>query len=224
MKKIINIIYAISVFVVGTASVFSTSYAATISYQGTIIPPFSSGVGSGSTGGLNWVDGNGATDFWSTVTGSVGARGWIDEQADETDFWSFAVGSEGTSLDIWAQRGDQSSGLDTAFSIYSGITTADESAFVNRSDFGGIIFSSSADDELSNDGPFGDPALYNIAFEEGIYTIAIGGFASNGEGPFSYNLSIGTPGTAPSAVPLPGALLFFATGILGFMGARRGKQ
>ena len=148
MKKITNIIYAITVFVVGTASVFSTSHAATISYQGTITPPFSSGIGLGSTGGQSWVNEDGATDFRSTVAGSVGARGWTDEIAEETDFWSFVVGSEGASLDIWALRGDEN--LDTALSIYSGITTADESTFKNSSDFGGMIFSTSADDEISS--------------------------------------------------------------------------
>ena len=73
-------------------------------------------------------------------------------------------------------------------------------------------------------GPFGDPAVYNMAFDEGIYTIAIGGFASDGEGPFSYELSIGTSGSAPSAVPIPGAFLFFATGLFGFVSVRRSKQ
>jgi len=223
MKNITNLIYAIIVF--GAAS---TSYAATISYQGTISPPFSSGIGSGSTGGQSWVDGDGATDFWSTVTGSVGGDSWIEGIAEETDFWSFAVGPGGTSLDIWALRDDESSGLDTVFSIYSGITTADESEFSSFDDsgevinFGGIAFSEFADDQIpNNEGPFGDPAIYNMAFDEGIYTIAIGGFASDGEGPFSYELSIGTPGTAP--VPIPGAFLFFATGLLGFVSVRKCK-
>jgi hypothetical protein len=91
-----------------------------------------------------------------------------------------------------------------------------------------------------------------MAFDEGIYTIAIGGFLSDGEEPFSYDLSIGTPGTAPAppdfeldiasssarraleptkpplpqpaVVPIPGAFLFFATGLLGFVSARKFKQ
>ena len=70
-----------------------------------------------------------------------------------------------------------------------------------------------------------------MAFEEGIYTIAIGGYASDGEGPFSYELSIGTPGSAPTSVdfspnpvPIPGAFLFFATGLLGFVSVRKCKQ
>ncbi len=213
MKKITNLIYAI--IVAGITTVFSISYAATISYQGTITPPFSSGIGSGSTGGQSWVDGNGTTDFWS-----------------------FAVGSGGASLDIWALRDNESAGLDPVFSIYSGITTADESEFItfddgfDVTDFGGITFSEFADDEIPHDeGPFGDPALYNMAFEEGIYTIAIGGYASDGEGPFSYELSIGTPGSAPTSVdfspnpvPIPGAFLFFATGLLGFVSVRKCKQ
>ncbi len=233
MKKITNLIYAI--IVAGITTVFSTSYAATISYQGTITPPFSSGIGSGSTGRQSWVDGNGTTDFWSTVTGSVGGDGWIEGIAEETDFWSFAVGPGGASLDIWALRDNESTDLDPAFSIYSGITTADESEFISSSgfeSFGGITFSEVADDEIPNDeGPFGDPALYNMAFEEGIYTIAVGGFASDDEGPFSYELSIGTPGSAPASVdfspnpvPIPGAFLFFATGLFGFVSVRKCKQ
>lgn len=194
-----------------------SSHAATISYQGTIIPSFNSGIGSGSTGGQSWVDEDGTTDdFWSTVTGSVGDL----LRAEDTDFWFFSVGPEGTSLDIWALRGDES--LDTIFSIYSGITTAEMSKFQAFSDFGGIIFSKFADDEIPNAGPFGDPAIYNMAFDEGIYTIAIGRLSGGPSSP--YELSIGTPGSAPNfanlvpgPVPLPGAFLFFATGLLGFV-------
>lgn len=229
MKNFTNLIYII--IVAGTATIFSTAHAATISYQGTITPPFSSGIGSGSTGGQSWVDENGDTDFWSTVTGLVGGDGWIEEIAEETDFWSFSVGPGGVSLDIWAFRDDESTGLDPALSIYSGITTADESEFLITSDFGGITFSEFADDEIPSEvGPFGDPAIYNMAFDEGIYTIAIGGYASDSEGPFSYELSIGTPGSAPvpagfepSPVPIPGAFWFFATGLLGFVSARKSK-
>jgi hypothetical protein len=249
MKSITSIIYSIIAILVVTVSVFSTSHAVTISYQGTITPSFSSGIGSGSTGGQAWIDEIGASDSWSTVTGSVGDRGWVDSIAEKTDFWSFAVGPGGTSLDIWALRGDDD--LDPALSIYSGITTADESTFQNGSNFGGITFSKAADDEIPNDGTFGDPAVYNMAFDEGLYTIAIGGYASDSEGPFSYDLSIGTPGTAPAppdfaldiasssaraleptkpplpqpaVVPIPGAFLFFATGLFGFVSARKFKQ
>jgi hypothetical protein len=223
MRSIANIIYVFTVILVGAAGVSSTALAATISYQGTVVPSFSSGIGSGSTGGQNWVDEPGASGFWSTVTGSVG-NGLGTNSAEETDFWSFSVGPGGTSLDIWALRDDES--LDTALTIYSGITTADESKFDGFGDFGGIIFSKFADDEIPNPGLFGDPAIYNMAFDEGIYTIAVGGLSG---GPSSYELSIGTPGSAPNSnpvpdpVPIPGALLFFATGLLGFISIRGRK-
>jgi hypothetical protein len=232
MKSIHNMIYVLAVIVVGVAGVSSASQAATISYQGTVIPSFSSGIGSGSTAGQNWVDEPGASGFWSTVTGSVGGSGWIDGNAKETAFWSFSVGPGGTSLDIWALRGDEK--LDTAFSVYSGITTADEAKFSVDGfddigvDFGGITFLGFADDELPNQGEFGDPAIYNMAFDEGIYTIAIGGYVSDGEGPFPYELSIGTPGSAPNSVslepvPLPSTFFLFATGLLGFVSVRKYK-
>ena len=222
MKSISSLIYLISIIVVGTANVFSTSHAATISYQGTIIPPFSSGIGLGSTPSYSWEGERGSSGFWSTVTGTVGARGWIEERAEEMDFWSFVVGPGGVSLDIWAARGDEH--LDTVFSIYSGITTADESKFKNTRDFGGITFSRFADDEIPNAGPYGDPDIHNMAFDEGIYTIAIGGYYSNAEGPFSYELSIGASNFELNPVPIPGAFLFFITALLGFVSVRRCQQ
>ncbi len=179
------------------AGSFSLAGAAPISYEGSIGNPMGS------------------------VFGKVYGHGWSENIASQTDFWSFEVGAGGMRLDIWAQRLD--TGLDSVFSLYSGTTEADESEFMNRASFGGMTFLQYADDEITSEGPYGDPALCNIFLDKGTYTLAMGGFASAGKGPFAYELSIGNPGDAPvpDSVPLPAAFWLLGSGLAGLVSFKK---
>jgi hypothetical protein len=157
-----------------------------------------------------------------TVNGTVGGSGWVDRVAVEVDFWSFDVGPAGGTFDIWGARLD--SELDLVFSLYEGTTAVDESEFLNRSDFGGMSYIDFADDEIFHSGPYGDPSLYSLFLPTGDYTIAIGGYASGGSGPYAYELTIGNPGDAPNPVPVPAAVWLFLSGLVGLFGASRKKK
>ncbi|MCU7917730.1 MAG: VPLPA-CTERM sorting domain-containing protein [Candidatus Thiodiazotropha sp. (ex Epidulcina cf. delphinae)] len=185
-----------------------SAQAASISYEGMI--------GSGG-------------DPRGSVSGSVGGYGWFEDVASQVDFWRFDVGSSGAKVDIWATRSDQA--LDPAFSLYSGMTSVDESALDGSADFGGMVFLGWADDEIDvvGDGPFGDPGV-TAFLAEGIYTLIIGGSESDEDGPFGYELHIGDWGTAPadlpdviSTVPVPAAIWLFGSGLAGLLLAGRRK-
>jgi len=105
-----------------------------------------------------------------TVTGSVGGFGFIRQVASDVDFWSFA-GIAGSRVSIRGTRLD--SGLDPAFDLYFGTTTADESLFRIGQSWGGLQFLASADDEVDPPaGPFGDPLLSLFTLPStGTYTI-----------------------------------------------------
>ncbi len=201
MKCETNTVCAIALVLGGTIGNLSTASAASITYEGALSLPF------------------------DAVSGSVSGTGWADDDATGTDFWSFDVGAGGATLDIWALRSEP--GLDTVFTVYAGTTTAEESEFMHLKDFGGMTVFKFADDQIMADGPFGDPALYSTLFPEGAYTIAVGGFLSGGDGPFSYKLSIGTPGSAPeqpigpAVIPIPGAVWLFGSALLGLVGLGR---
>jgi hypothetical protein len=157
-----------------------------------------------------------------TVNGNVGGYGWIDEEAVDVDFWSFNVGVGGGTYDIWGTR--QDADLDLAFTLYEGTTTTDEIEFSNDSDFGGMNYIDSVDDQIPALGPYSDPSLYSILLPTGDYTLAIGGYDSDGIGPFAYELTIGNPGDAPSPVPLPAAAWLFMAGMVGLFGVTRKKK
>lgn len=157
------------------------------------------------------------------VSGFVGGNGWLYGVASEVDFWSFNVGAGGLNVDIWATRTDHY--LDPAMTLYRGTTSADESEFIDGfTPFGGMELIHVADDEYHPPfGLYGDPVIYNINLSPGTYTLAIGGYASDGPGPFPYQLFIDAPGSAPSAsvVPLPAAVWLLGTGLLALLGLSR---
>jgi len=153
------------------------------------------------------------------VSGSVGGYGWTDRDASQVDFWYFNIGPGGLYVDIWAERGDIA--LDPVFSLYSGTTTADESEFLNVQGFGGMDLIAWADDEIDVPGsPFGDPMIDGLFLDEGVYTIAMGGFFSDGAGPYNYDLFINyvTP------VPAPAAAWLLGSALLGLAGLARRKH
>jgi len=158
-------------------------------------------------------------DNW--VTGTTTGDSWVDEIGSEVGFWNFQ-GTEGSTVHLVGLRLDGE--LDLAFSLYSGLTTADEGAFLNTSDFGGLTWLAAADDELPPylPGPYGDPALvYFTLPATGWYTVAVGGFASDGEGPYGYELAMVSDPPDINNVPVPAAVWLLGSGLLGLLGLKR---
>lgn len=158
----------------------------------------------------------GALAYGVPVTGQVSGSGWLDEVASEVDFWRFAVPSGGLSITIRGTRVD--SALDPVLSLFRGTTTADESAYRSEASWGGLTYIGSADDEVSNPGPGGDPLFTSGLLAAGDYTIAIGGFLSGGAGPYTYSLVV-----TPAAVPEPGTA-WLALGGLAILAARARRK
>ena len=159
------------------------------------------------------------------VFGSVSGSGWVGEIASEVDFWRFF----GTAGDVVDLRGDRLDiGLDTAFSLYSGTTAADESAFLISNDFGGLSFLLIRDDEISNPGPFGDPFLDDFVLPStGFYTVAIGGFlSSTPDDQYRYQLALsgatgGGDGQEEPVIPEPLSMILLGSGFAGLAASRK---
>ncbi|HLU77753.1 MAG TPA: alpha/beta hydrolase domain-containing protein [Burkholderiales bacterium] len=165
--------------------------AAPVSYEGTIAPG-------------------------TTVGGSVGGFSWGDEDGAGVDYWRFS-GSVGDVITLEGLRIDPA--LDPAFSLYFGITDADDSEFLADADWGGLQFLTFADDEIDNDGPGGDPLLEGFVLPfSGDYTVVLGGFLSDDEGPYAYSLSLAVE---PTGVPEPGTALLLLGGIGALLWHRR---
>ena len=157
--------------------------SAVIRYEGVITPPL------------------------TTVTSTVGGFGFIRQVASDVDFWSFA-GVAGSQVSIRGTRLD--AGLDPALDLYFGTTTADDSLFRTGQSWGGLQFLAASDDVVDPpSGPFGDPLLGFFTLPTtGVYTIAIGGAGSDGEGPYRYSLSV-------QAVPEPEIAWLLLAGVAG---------
>ena len=153
------------------------------------------------------------------VTGLVGPFSWFDEDAPNTDFWSFF----GIAGRVYSIRGTRlNANLDPALALYFGTTTADESQFNPFGSFGGLQYIAGADDEIEVPGPFGDPFLRLSLPQTGLYTIALGGAASDCPGGvcppngYPYSLTVQVP--EPSTL----ALLLIAVAGIGWTLRRQG--
>jgi len=158
-------------------------------------------------------------DNWAT--GTTTGRSWTDEIGSEVGFWSF-YGNVGDTVHLVGHRLDGE--LDLVFSLYSGLTTADEEDFNNDYDFGGLTYLNDGDDELPPylPGPYGDPALlYCTLPTTGWYTIAIGGYESDGDGPYDYKLAMLSDPPGANGVPVPAAVWLLGSGLLGLLGLRK---
>lgn len=104
------------------------------------------------------------------------AEGWRTNSAANVVFWRFEV-LEPQLLTIWATR--LTPGLDPAFTLYDGITSADDSLFSHDSPWGGIgaRLLWVVDNGLppaTGVGPFFDPLVIG-RLDPGSYTLALGG-------------------------------------------------
>jgi len=153
------------------------------------------------------------------VTGSVSGNGWETETAAGVDFWRFN-GIAGQSFSVGATRLNPN--LDPVLTLYFGTTTADASLFLHDADWGGLVFLRIADDEVTvASGPGGDPLLSNYLLPfTGLYTIAIGGIASNGAGPFNYSMQT----TQIAAVPEPETMMLMTAGLGVLLMAQRRRK
>lgn len=151
----------------------------------------------------------------ATVTGLVGGSGWIDETAEDVDFWRMVVPEGGRFVTLRGVRGD--AGLDLVFSLFHGTTTADASLYRSESDWGGLSYLATADDEVPSAGPGGDPLYRSPLLAAGEYTVVIGGFLSAGQGPYAYSLSA-------AAVPEPATALLTGFGAAALALATRRRR
>ena len=147
----------------------------------------------------------GAVGTDSVPTGN----GWINSQGTQVDFWEF--GSVGGEL-VTVMVHPLNAGLDPAFSVYMGTTSADTSEFSNFSDWGGMTF---VDFGATLTGA-GQDAIWSFMTPEfSRYTIAVGGWDSVGNGPFAYEI------TVTGNTPEPATLALMAVGLAGVAFSRR---
>jgi len=185
-------------FVAGTVLTAATvvAAAAPIAYEGVLVPAL-------------------------PVTGSVGGFSYFLETGSSVDFWRFAgVAGQTVTFDVGRLNGN----LDPALSLYSGTTSADASLFRSGTNWGGLTFIGSLDDEhppALMPGPGGDPFGSFVLPASGNYTVAIGGFESTDAGSYPYRL---TMTTAVAAVPEPTTWAMLAIGLAGVGYLRRRKQ
>ncbi|MCP4088641.1 MAG: PEP-CTERM sorting domain-containing protein [Gammaproteobacteria bacterium] len=160
-----------------------------------------------------------------TVSGSVdGSSCGIcgDNGIVGLDFWSFSA-TAGDIINISGERTDIN--FDHSFSLFSGITGADDSTTLGHtfysSSFDTLTFLAYADDEMSDPGPFSDPLLsgFNIT-ASGDYTIVVG--AGSGQLTPNQNYELTLRGNTPSQVPEPTTLVLMGLGLAG-IGYRRKK-
>lgn len=152
----------------------------------------------------------------ATLEGTIGGFSWDDEDAAQADFWLFS-GTAGDTITVSVTR--SVAGLDPAMSLYFGTTTAEGSQFLNDSDWGGMVYLASADDETDHPGPGGDPSFAAFVLPStGDYTVAIGGFSSLTSGPYGYTVGLSvTPVPEPASV----AMLLAGLAVMGAVARRR---
>jgi len=152
-----------------------------------------------------------------TVAGSVtSSNAWIASNAidgEAVNFWTFTANT-GDSVSINVT----SSSIEFGVSIYAGVVDQMDllfAGFNNAGDFGGNTFIAGTNPVTGAVGT----SLSMLLPLSGVYTIAVGGEQGLAyDGNFAYNMNVGV-----TSVPLPAAVWFFASGLLG-LGLLRRKQ
>lgn len=135
----------------------------------------------------------GSISSGETVTGEVSSENSVFDVNNNPipanwDFWTFE-GTAGNSERFTARR--LSTELDPAFGIWFG-TEADTDSYSGLfSDSLNTSLVASADDEISDPGPFGDPTVRFTLPETGTYTIAVASYISDpSDEPLGYTLRV----------------------------------
>jgi len=152
-----------------------------------------------------------------TVSGTVtSSNAWVASNATDgeaVNFWTFTANS-GDTLSAYVT----SSSIEFGVSVYSGVVDQMDllfEGFNNAGDFGGNIYIGGTNPVT---GAIGTSLSLLLPFS-GVYTIAVGGEHGLAyDGNFAYDMNVNV---AP--VPLPAAVWFFMSGLLG-LGALRGKR
>jgi hypothetical protein len=148
------------------------------------------------------------------VTGSTTGFSYFLDDGANVNFWRVFL-TAGEVVSISATRLNQN--LNPAFDFYLGTTSADTSAFVDGTSWGGLTLLASVMDNVPapapGTGPGGDPFLSDfVARTTGFYTVAVGGFLSSDDGPYPYRIEI---------VPTPGTVPLLLVGLVGLIFTRR---
>ena len=151
---------------------------------------------------------NGATQVGSVTgsgTGNSAGWGWYTFSANAGD---------SIAIDVNRLVGD----LDPASGCWEGDATGDavgdfSSIFINGTS---LALVGSGDDNVGPNlpGPWGDPSYGFIAPSTGIYSVAVASFASTGQPPYRFDITV-----TGSTVPAPGAAALLGLG--GFVATRR---
>jgi len=159
------------------------------------------------------------------------ANGWLTNNAAGVVFWRFEL-LEARLLTISATR--LSPGLDPAFTLYDGISAADDSLFSHDNPWGriGTQLLMAVDNGLppaTGSGPFSD-AQVTVMLRAGLYTLAVGG--SQGDSGGDACVRVATSGiviaseckTGSGSVPTPTTLALVGAGLLALVCSRRSKK
>ncbi len=158
----------------------------------------------GTTGGVN-------TQTGGNSDNPVGAN------------YFYFVANAGDPINLFGDR--LVGAYDMSFWVLQGL-------FADTDDFGGAFDSLSpafvdfGDDQDPPNiaGPFGDPHVSFIASTTGAYTVAVTNFASSGQPPYPFNLTLEGSTATVAAVPEPSTFALFGAGAIACALMRRRRS
>lgn len=144
-------------------------------------------------------------------------------------FWTFSAAT-GDNITITALRDPTGSANDPVMSLWFGTETdtlAYSSLTMNSTN---TMFITSADDEIPDPGPFGDPQINYVAANTGVYSVALSEHLGpnticfDGVDQLLCEYTIQVTGLTASSILEPGSLAILGLGLVGLGFARRRKS